>query len=111
MKAIKLVVLSALMAILLVAPGYAATTHYGSANHSAVLSHSDAHGTYEPVHERTYHNGYGWGHERYWRGDGYRPYGYYHRPYGYDYGYYGPYYYRPYASFSLVPGFSVYFGF
>ena len=115
MKAFRLTVLSVLLVILLVAPGYAGTTYYRSGSYGSVASYSDTHGTYMPVHERYYtHNGDRWDHRGYWGDDHYRPYGYYYRPYVYDYGYYRPYrpyYYGPYVHFSPAPGFSIDLGF
>ncbi len=100
MRAFKLIVLSVLLAIMLVAPGYVGTTSAGSGTY----------GTIVPVHERYYGHDYRWGHEGHWRD--YRPYGYYYRPYVSNYGYYSPYYYGgPYVAVSPAPGFSFYFGF
>ena len=111
MKALRIFALSALIVILLAAPGYTGTTYWGSGNSGLVLSSSGSHVTYVPVHDRYYHNGYRWDHERYWHGRYYRPYGYYYRPYVYRYGYYRPYYYPPYAYVQPAPGFSIYLGF
>ena len=109
MKALRLTVLSALLVILLVAPGYAGTNYYGSGGgYGHVSSHALSHDGYHvPIHDGYYHHAYREGHGGYWR-----PYRY--RPYVYDrgyYGYYRPYYPGPYAYFSPLPRFSIYLGF
>ena len=109
MKALRLAVLSALLVILLVAPGYAGTSHYrsgGGYGHVSSYAHGQA-GYHGPVRGGYYHHAYREGHEGYWRPYGYRPYVY--GPGYYDY--YGPYYGGPYAYFSPLPGFSIYLGF
>ena len=60
MKALRLTVLSALLVILLVAPGYAGTNYYGSGGgYGHVSSHALSHDGYHvPIHDGYYHHAY-----------------------------------------------------
>jgi len=105
MKTHKLILLSALMAVLFVAPGHAMSTHYGPRGFLLASSFSSVAGTFQQVDDWHHHGRHHrWHHHHYWRDydDGPRYHhhfrGYYYDPFLRYRSHYYPYYNRLYWS-------------